>query len=147
NAWMGSYALPPDGKQEIYANSLAGEFIPTSDGVTLIRVEATADQERHPSIIALPGDALRNFASISWTADGIAWAHWSAFGTARADGKVNVLQKIPKAGENRPTFPLYSSIGIAPGGDCVAVIRDDTDKRELQAWNFAGASAPSNTQR
>lgn len=148
NGWIGSFAISPDGTQIVYAHSLGGEFIPTSDGVTMIRIDATTAVDRHPSVLELPGEALRNYASLAWGDAGIAWAHWSAVGTTTPAGKVKVLQKIPKTGKDRPTFPLYSSVGYAPGGDCVAVVLDKADgTRELQAWNAGGAKAPSHVRQ
>lgn len=147
NGWIGSFAISPDGAQAVYANSLAGDFIPTSDGVSLMRIDLADPVDRHPRIMELPGEALRNYAAIRWGANGVAWASWSAFGIADPrETSVRVLEKIPKAGKDRPTFPLYSSAVSAPGGACVAVILDTADKRTLQAWNATPASAPAHQQ-
>lgn len=156
NGWIGSFAISPDGRRAIYANSLAGDFIPTSDGVSLVRIDLddpipgkAGEMDRHPAVLELPGEALRNYAFVSWSKPGVAWASWSAFGTADPAGpKVTVLEKIPKTEKDRPTFPLYSSAAFAPGGDCVAVVLDRADKtRELQAWKAAGASGPSHVMK
>ena len=149
NGWIGSFALSPDGQQAVYANALAGDFIPTSDGVSMMRINLADTVDRHPAVVELPFPALRNYAAIHWSTPGMAWATWSAFGTADpAIGKATVLDRIIKAGSPPPTFPLYSSAALAPGGDCVAVILDREDATgELQAWKSGGATGASHTQK
>ncbi len=147
NGWIGAFALSPDGTQALYANSLAGDFIPTSDGVSLMRIDLADRVDRHPAIVELPGEALRNYAAIRWSESGVVWASWSAFGIADPwTPSVKVLEKIPKTGKDRPTFPLYSSAVASPGGACLAVILDAADKRILQSWNSTPASAPAHQQ-
>ncbi len=148
NGWIGSIALSPDGTEAVYSNAPAGDFIPTEDGVMLMRIDL--GPEANPSLVELPGDALRNFASLSWTANGVAWAHWSAVGVAwPAKGSVRVLRTIPKppGEEKRPTFPLHTSVAWAPGGDCLAAtVEQPGNRTEAFAWKTAGAKTDSHSR-
>lgn len=143
-AWIGSIAISPDGGEAIYANSIGGNFIPAGEGVSLIRIDLGAADPNH-TLVELPGEALRNHANLSWSAPGLAWASWSTLGTAQPRAaKVRALHTLPKYSQNRPTFPLFTSVGWAAGGDCVAATIEKEDRsRELVAWKAAGASSAS----
>lgn len=143
-AWIGGVAISPDGREAVYANSIGGNFIPAGEGVSLIRIDLGAADPNH-TLIELPGEALRNHANLSWSAPGLAWASWSTLGTAQPrTAKVRALHTIPKYAKQRPTFPLFTSVVWAAGGDCVAATIEKEDRsRELVAWKAAGASSAS----
>lgn len=144
-AWIGGIAVSPDGLEAVYANSIGGNFIPAGEGVSLIRIDLAVTDPNH-TLVELPGEALRNHANLSWSGAGLAWASWSTLGTAQPRaGKVRALHALPKTpGAKRPTFPLFTSVGWAAGGDCVAATIENDDRgREFLAWKATGATSSS----
>ena len=149
NGWISSVAIAHDGKLGVYGGSIGGSFIPIADDVTLIRFEISPEmgKDLKPSVFALPGVSLRNFASLAWSKHGLAFGSRSTLGVADPmTGKNTRLHQlpIPSDRKNLTTFPLHSSVVWAPGGDCVAAtIEHPDDAAELVTWNAAGARAAS----
>lgn len=139
--WIGSIALSPDGAQAVYSDAPGGNFIPTSDVVSVIRVDL--GHEANASLITLPGDALRNFAWMDWTDAGIVWGSWSSLGVAAPSGSVTRFWEIPSPGKERPAFPMFTSVKWESGDDCLATTLASADKTELLAFKASGRHKPS----